>query len=149
MNIMRKIIQSSLLILTVIAFVACSGTKELSTSPGAIQGDWQLSSMNGNQISNGSSYTLSFNTDMTVAGLAGCNYYVTGNYNAQEEGQISLDAVSSTDISCESKSTDDDFVNAVEAVNSFEVRQGNTLVLNPGSSSEVIFSRVVQNTEEG
>ena len=143
---MRKVTHLFLMVFTVTALAACSGTKELSKSPGAIQGDWTLTSMGGEEVSSSDAYTLSFNTDGTVAGLAGCNYVVAGEYNAQQEGAISLNSFASTKINCDSSTMDSNYAGAVESVDSFEVRNGNVMVLNSGSSSEMMFSKVM--TEE-
>lgn len=143
---MQKVSQLFLITITIIAFAACAGPKDLSTNPGAMQGDWQLTAMNGNEVSSGDTYTLSFNTDNTIAGLAGCNY-VAGEYSASEGGTVSLSSVGKTNISCESQSMDSNYISAVEAVESFEVRQGNTLVLTDGGSTELTFTKVTP--EEG
>lgn len=145
---MQKVAQLFLISVTIIAFAACTGPKDLSTNPGAMQGDWELTSMNGNEASSG--YTLSFNTDNTIAGLAGCNY-VVGEYSAEageddNSGTVSLSSYAATDIDCESASTDSDYISAVESIGSFEVREGNTLVLTDGGT-ELMFSKVMP--EEG
>lgn len=148
---MRKVTQLFLMTITIIAFAACAGPKDLSTNPGAMQGDWELTSMNGSEVS--TDYTLSFNTDNTVAGLAGCNYIV-GDYSAEEgedesSGVVSLSSFAATNIDCESASMDSDYASAVESIGSFEVREGNTLVLSNGNSPELVFSKVVSEEEEG
>lgn len=148
---MRKVTQLFLMAITIAAFAACTGPKDLATNPGAIQGDWQLTSMNGDEFSEDDGYTLSFNTDQTVAGLAGCNY-VVGEYSAEEDeeeeiGTVSLNSVAGTKIMCDSESTDADYISAVESVNNFEVHEGNELVLTD-DSNEMVFSKVEEEEDE-
>ncbi len=144
---MRKAANILLVVFTVTAFIACSGANQLSTNPSDIQGDWQLSSMNGDQVQMSESYTVSFNTDGTVAGKAGCNYF-TGQYNAGEEGSVSMNSVSTTKIKCDSNSMSDSYLNAVSGSDSFQVRGSNTLTLNTGSG-ELVFTKAMSDSEEG
>lgn len=137
---MRKAANILLVIFTVTAFVACSGANSLSTNPADLQGEWQLSSMNDTQVQMGSNYTVSFNTDGTVAGKADCNYF-SGEYSAQEEGNVSMNAVSTTKMNCGSNSNSNSYLNSVSSSSSFQVRGANTLTLNTGSG-ELVFSRV-------
>lgn len=138
---MRKVIYFVGVIFIISAFAACSGSRGLSTNPGDIQGDWQLTSMNGSETQMGESYTLSFNPDGTVAGKADCNYY-TGKYNAREEGQVSMSSFSATKISCGSNSNASAFLNSLPGSKSFKVKGGDQLVLNTGSR-ELVFSKVI------
>jgi heat shock protein HslJ len=142
---MRKVTNILLIVFTVTAFMACSGANQLSTNPADIQGDWQLSSMNGTQVQMSESYTVSFNTDGTVAGKADCNYF-TGEYSASEEGSVSMNAVSTTKVKCSSNSKSNSYLNAVSGAESFQVRGNNTLTLNTGSG-ELVFSKEMM--EEG
>lgn len=144
-KVMRKVTNILLIVFTVTAFMACSGANQLSTNPADIQGDWQLTSMDGNQVQMSESYTLSFNTDGTVAGTADCNYF-TGEYNAGEEGSVSMNSVSTTKVDCGSGSMSNSFLNAVSDAQSFQVRGNNMLTLNTGAG-ELVFSKVM--TEEG
>lgn len=137
---MRKAANILLVLFTVTAFVACSGANSLSTNPADLQGEWQLTSMNGTQAQMGSNYTVSFNTDGTVAGKADCNYF-SGDYSAQEEGNVSMSAVSTTKMNCGSSSNSNSYLNSVSSASSFQVRGANTLTLNTGSG-ELVFSRV-------
>lgn len=148
---MRKVTQLFLMAITIAAFAACTGPKDLAINPGAIQGDWHLTSMNGDEFSEDDGYTFSFNTDGTVAGLAGCNY-VVGEYSAEEDednevGVVSLSSVAGTKIMCDSQSTDADYIAAVESVNNFEVREGNELVLT-SDSNELVYSKVEEEEED-
>lgn len=138
---MRKAANILLLIFTITAFVACSGANKLSTNPADLQGDWQLSSMNGSQVQMSESYTVSFNTDGTVAGKADCNYF-TGEYSASEEGSVSMSAVSTTKVKCGSNSMSDSYLNAVSGSQSFQVQGSNTLTLNTGSG-ELVYTKVM------
>lgn len=142
---MKKVTQLFAMVVTVIAFTACSGTKAVSTSPGAIQGDWNLVSMNDSNISNGTSYTLSFNTDGTVAGKAGCNYFA-GEYNAQQEGMVSFSKLSSTKATCKSGSKIGDYISALKNTETFEVRDANRLILNT-SDGQLVFSKNMMENE--
>ena len=144
---MRKAANILLVVFTVTAFIACSGANQLSTNPADIQGDWQLSSMNGNQVQMSESYTVSFNTDGTVAGKADCNYF-TGQYNAGEEGSVSMNSVSTTKVKCGSNSMSDSYLNAVSGSDSFQVRGSNTLTLNTGSG-ELVFTKAMSGSEQG
>lgn len=144
---MRKAGNVFLLLVTVVAFAACSGTKELSTNPGAIQADWQLASIDGSEIQMSENYTLSFNTDGTIAGKTDCNYF-NGTYEAQSEGNLSLSAVSSTKLNCGAGSNSSAYFSSLKNAQSFEVRNGNRLVLNTGSG-ELVFNKVMPEGEEG
>ena len=138
---MRKAANILIAIFTVTAFIACSGANQLSTNPADIQGDWQLTSMNGSEVQMSENYTVSFNTDGTVAGKADCNYF-TGQYNAGEEGSLSMNAVATTKVNCGSNSSSSDYLNAISGSQSFQVRGGNTLTLNTGAG-ELVFSKVM------
>lgn len=142
---MRKAANILLAIFTVTALMACSGSNKLSTNPAEIQGDWQLTSMNGTEAQMSESFTLSFNTDGTVAGKAGCNYF-TGQYSTQQEGNLSMNSVSTTKVNCGSNSNSSSYLNSVSSAQSFGVRGGNTLVLNTGSG-ELVFSKVMTSSE--
>lgn len=142
---MRKAANILLVIFTVTAFMACSGANKLSTNPADLQGKWQLSSMNGMEAQMGESYTVSFNTDGTVAGKAGCNYF-TGEYNAMEEGNVSMNSVSKTKMNCGSNSNSNSYLNSVSSAQSFQVRGANTLTLNTGSG-ELVFTKVMMGNE--
>lgn len=144
---MRKAANILLVVFTVTAFIACSGANQLSTNPADIQGDWQLSSMNGNQVQMSESYTVSFNTDGTVAGKADCNYF-TGQYNASEEGSVSMNSVSTTKVKCGSNSMSNSYLNAVSGSDSFQVSGSNTLTLNTGSG-ELVFTKAMSGSEQG
>lgn len=137
---MRKAANILLLIFTITAFVACSGANQLSTNPADLQGDWQLTSMDGSQVQMSESYTVSFNTDGTVAGKADCNYF-TGEYSASEEGSVSMNGVSTTKVNCSSNSMSNSYLKAVSGSQSFQVQGSNTLTLNTGSG-ELVFSKV-------
>lgn len=140
---MKKVTQLLLLFVTVTAFTACSSSNKVSTNPADILGDWQLTSLNGNtDVSGNPTYTLSFNTDGTVAGKASCNYFA-GKYSAQEEGVVQLNSVSSTEVTCESNNMVDSYVNALKNASSFGVKGGNQLMLNTGSE-ELVFSKVMK-----
>lgn len=138
---MRKAANILLAIFTVTAFIACSGSNQLSTNPADIQGKWQLASMNGSEVQMSESYTLSFNTDGTVAGKAGCNYF-TGQYSAQKEGNVSMNSVSATKANCGSGSKSESYLNSVSGAQSFQVQGGKTLTLNTGSG-ELVFAKVM------
>lgn len=142
---MRKAANILLLMFTITAFVACSGANQLSTNPADLQGDWQLTSMDGSQVQMSENYTVSFNTDGTVAGKADCNYF-TGEYSASEGGSVSMNGVSTTKVNCSSNSMSNSYLNAVSGSQSFQVRGKNTLTLNTGSA-ELVFSKVM--SEEG
>lgn len=142
---MRKAANILLVIFTVTAFMACSGSNSLSTNPADLQGEWQLTSMNGTEAQMGENYTVSFNTDGTVAGKADCNYF-SGEYNAMEEGNVSMNAVSTTKITCGSNSNSNSYLNSVSSAQSFQVRGANTLTLNTGSG-ELVFSKVMTGEE--
>ncbi|MDX1585295.1 MAG: META domain-containing protein [Balneolaceae bacterium] len=144
---MRKAGKVLLLLVTVAAFAACSGTKELSTNPGALQADWRLASLDGTEVQMSQNYTLSFNTDGTVAGKADCNYF-TGEYQAQQEGNLSMSAVNNTKVSCGSNSHSSNYLSSLRNAQSFEVRNGNQLVLNTGSG-ELVFNKVMPEGEGG
>lgn len=138
---MRKAANILLVIFTVTAFVACSGANTLSTNPADLQGEWQLTSIDGTQAQMGENYTVSFNTDGTVAGKADCNYF-TGEYNTQDEGNVSMNAVSTTKINCGSNSNSNSYLNSVSSAQSFQVQGANTLTLNTGSG-ELVFTKVM------
>lgn len=137
---MRKAANILLVIFTVTAFVACSGANQLSTNPADLQGDWQLTSLDGSEVQMSDSYTVSFNTDGTVAGKADCNYF-TGEYSSNEEGSVGLSSVSTTKVNCESNSNSNSYLNSVTDPQSFEVRGENTLTLNTGAGT-LVFTKV-------
>lgn len=137
---MRKAANILLVIFTVTAFVACSGANQLSTNPAALQGDWQLTTLDGSQVQMSESYTVSFNTDGTVAGKADCNYF-TGEYSSSEGGSLGLSSVSTTKVKCESNSNSNSYLNSVTDAQSFEVRGENTLTLNTGAGT-LVFTKV-------
>ncbi len=142
---MKKVTYLFALIITAVAFTACSGTKAVSTSPGAIQGDWELTSMNNNDMSGESNYTLSFNTDGTVAGKANCNYFA-GEYDAQQEGMVSFSGLSSTKATCQSGPDASEYISALKNTESFEVREGNRLILNT-ANGQLIFNKSMMENE--
>lgn len=150
---MKKASHLLLVIVTVCAFAACAGSGGVSTNPADIQGDWELTSIDGSQIEpsgEDGSYTLSFNTDSTIAGRADCNYYA-GTYtasSAEEQGQVNLEGVSTTKVNCGEQSQYDSFVQAVQNAQYFQVAGGNQLVLSGGNTDKVIFNRV-EAEEEG
>lgn len=137
---MRKAANILLVIFTVTAFVACSGANQLSTNPADLQGDWQLTTLDGSEVQMSESYTVSFNTDGTVAGKADCNYF-TGEYSSSEEGSLGLSSVSATKVNCESNSNSNSYLNSVTDAQSFEVRGENTLTLNTGAGT-LVFTKV-------
>lgn len=138
---MRKAANILLVIFTVTAFMACSGANQLSTNPADLQGEWQLTSMNGMEAQMGESFTVSFNTDGTVAGKAGCNYF-SGEYSTMEEGNVSMNSVSTTKMNCGSNSNSNSYLNSISSASSFQVQGANTLTLNTGSG-ELVFTKVM------
>lgn len=144
-----KAFNNILLVLFVASvFAACSGSGSLSTNPADIQGDWELATLNGEELQvsgDNGAYTLSFNSDSTIAGRADCNYY-TGKYMTAEEGSLNLQNISTTQIDCGGNSEYMSFVKSVMNSQSFQVEGGEQLVLS-GGDGKVIFNRTA--LEEG
>jgi heat shock protein HslJ len=136
-----------LIVFTACAFAACSGGGNVSTNPADIQGEWELTSINGNEIqptADDGAYTISFNPDSTIAGRADCNYYA-GKYTAsqtEEQGSLNLEGVSTTKVECGEQSEFRTFVKSVINAESFQVAGGEQLVLSSGNDNKVVFTRL-------
>lgn len=153
---MRKATHLLLALFTVIGMAACGTSGGISTNPGDMIGNWELQSVDGTQSDQGDvEFTLSFNRDGTIAGVADCNRYA-GQYSAAEGeedmGSLSIESFAATQVECPQQ-RNTDFVNLIENVNSFQVREGEQLVLNTSDNQEVILVRApeanMETTNEG
>lgn len=140
---MRKIIYTLFIGVFAIAFTACKGGESVSTDPASLQGDWVITAMNGQEVPS-DEYTVSFNLDGTVAGIAVCNRYA-GSYEAQPEGVLSLSALGATKMQCESDTQS--FLSAIQGVESFKVVGGDQLELTSADGT-LVFSKVVTPGQE-
>ncbi len=148
-----KSVNYFLVIIAIYVFTSCAGSGSVSTNPADIQGDWQLTSLDGTKLQpsgEDAAYTISFNTDSTIAGRADCNYYA-GTYtasSAEEQGRLNLESVSATKIKCGEQSRYDEFIQSVQNAQSFQVAGGNQLVLSGSDANKIVFSRT-EAEEEG
>lgn len=135
-----------LLVVIVFGISACKSSQQVSRSPGSIQGDWQLVNIQQGsgeqmQVANSDQYTLSFNTDGTVAGQADCKVF-TGAYNAEMEGVLNINEFTSNKVNCSSDSYATSYLTIAQEVNSFQVTGSNQMTLVASNGDQLMFTRV-------
>ena len=126
---MKKIIGFSSFIILALVLTACGGSNAASTSSSTITGIvWQWTAMqetapaSQSVVPDPQNYTITFNTDGTVAIKADCNN-VTGNYK-MNGSDLTITLGASTLMACGDNSQDTIYLASLSKVTSYAVENG-------------------------
>ena len=126
---MKKIIGLSLSIILALALTACGSRDEASESSASITGIvWQWTAMqetvpaSQSVVPDPQNYTITFNTDGTVAIKADCNN-VSGNYK-MSGSDLTITLGASTLMACGDNSQDTIYLASLSKVSSYAVENG-------------------------
>lgn len=140
---MRQIIIFSTLLLFIFAVACCpcrkgasSTDRELATS------SWKLLQLNGKAVeSEGEQYTLTFDAEGRVGGVAACNR-ITGSYTySTDKRTLTFDHMGMTRMLCHGENVEDEYGRMFSVVTHYEV-DGQTLILLSRGESVALFRRM-------
>ncbi len=119
-----------------------------SYAGGIPQGDWTLTSLNGQPALEETQITIKFDSDDEssgkVSGSGGCNLYFAG-YSTREPGQIQIGPIGSTFRGCQDPIIEQEakYFRALGSVQNYEVGDS-TLSLTNSEDTKLVFSAVPQ-----
>lgn len=106
--------------LVTLTLYSCGSTKEVDPIAMLTSKNWELKSINGNDVdaskfSNGLP-NATFSTDNKIMGKGGCNSY-SGSYNLNEEMGLNVSQVISTKMACDALNGETEYFDALNKVN--------------------------------
>jgi len=136
-------------IFSVPLLASCNSTSKLSKNLSALsQNDWQLYSLNAQQVSipQGEKIPqLSFDTkNMRVSGNGGCNS-ISGSFKAEKEN-LSFGPLATTRMACPGDNIETNFLSALSKTGKFSIYQ-RKLVLSDSSGKQLLVLDPVKKTE--
>jgi|GEM_PF-2897993 len=114
---------------------------QMSTDSDLVGTQWELESIDGESVLDGTSVTLSFGEDARASGSGGCNSY-GGSYSINDTS-ISFGQMISTMMACEEGIMTQEmaYFQALESASGISL-EGDTLIITYGAEQELRFSRL-------
>ncbi|BAO55656.1 META domain-containing protein [Nonlabens marinus] len=136
---MKNLLSISLIALLTFSLTSCDETRQVLNTGSRVElnGTYNVEVLNGAKVNNGA--TIIFNgLGKTVSGNAGCN-----TYNATftvENFQLNIGDVALTRKSCADMSKENEFIAALDKVNSYQ-KNGSTLTLLAANGATLISAK--------
>lgn len=136
-NVPLRLIVISLFVLVMVPLAH----GQMSEDTDLVGTQWELESIDGESVLEGTSVTLSFGEDGRASGSGGCNSY-GGSYSINDTS-ISFGQMISTMMACEEgiMAQEMAYFQALETASGISV-EGDTLIINYGAEQELRFSRL-------
>lgn len=139
---MRKLFATFCTATVLAATLTACATGQKTTSDGALDGEWSIVKINGNEVKTSEEQDkpfLGFRTsEKLVYGSTGCNR-LTGSLNADPStGRIDFGATGSTRMMCRDMTVEQQVLDALKEIKTFEIGKKDTMKLGDGSGKTVM-----------
>ncbi|MBQ8593633.1 MAG: META domain-containing protein [Bacteroidaceae bacterium] len=129
-----RIIKTMALIGVGTLIASCTSTKQTSTL--SLNGKWDITSVNGKQLTDKGAYIL-FSDNNQMSGYSGCNRMM-GTYTSDNKKSIlQFSQVGCTRMMCKDMQTEQDILNALEKSKTYQIN-GNELTLNDSIGQQLM-----------